>query len=350
VSAEAATETVVLTPIHGGAKWKLRLEEDVLSLHADDGRVVMMLPKEDAASHIEFAWRIPYGRTVSFVVVAGLRSYVFRSSPAIQEMLLDWLPVHSRAHMNRELRQHGAAMVLIGFLMHLAGLWPFAALTQALGVLNLYAPRALLYFVNGAALGLLGLGCLYLSIAPDTFDVPPMTTTGFGSVLLLWGILQASLASPQHRIEQTRRVDGAAPLLSAESKFPAVMAALCLPPALGLGVLLYRSQGEQFTMLFYGALLAVTVGMAVLIFARGRYSYRELHVGGQWLVVITYFLVYGVAWSMWVEPEYEAGYPPAILLAFPSVYVWAPLILVVVIFNAGFRTLMSRAIAADQGE
>ncbi|MBI1318082.1 MAG: hypothetical protein GC168_03900 [Candidatus Hydrogenedens sp.] len=343
----ADSQRFALTPVQGGAAWEARLEEAVLTLHADDGRIVMMLPREEAAAHLRFALRLPQGRTLSFIVIEGLRSYTFRVSAATQAALLAWLPLRGDAFMAHELRGHGAAMTAAGFALHAFGLMIPGGLLQALGVLNLYAPRRAFYLLNSVVLSLLGLACLYLSVYPLPSIALPQAATAFGSVLLLWGIHQASIMGPQHRLEQTRRTSTAAPLLHADSMIPRVMAALCLLPALGFAVIAYQQRGSLGALVLYGTLLAASVVIAATILARGRYSYRELHVGGQWIVVLLYFQIYGIVWSYWIEPEYAYAVPPAILLAFPRVMVWAPLIAVVLIFNLAFRRVIARAVASE---
>src|SRR3569832_11121 len=84
---------LLLTPLKDGAPASVDLDNDVLSLRADDGRVLLMLPRDEAPAHLRFAWRLPHGRTVSFVVVEGLRAYTYRVTPAVVRALLDWLPL-----------------------------------------------------------------------------------------------------------------------------------------------------------------------------------------------------------------------------------------------------------------
>lgn len=350
-----ARATVALTPLKGGAPCSIQFDEEVLSLRADDDRVLMMLPRDDAALHIKFDWRLPYGPVVSFVVVEGLRAYHYRASREATRALLDWLPLRTEEALANELRWHGVGVVLLGVAMLLfphAALWPLAGVAVALaGCLSVLRTRRNQYAVNATLFAALGLGLLF---APP-WIAPPETTflwpTLFGGLLVVWGIQQAALMSPQHLMDQSR-ANQSAPrrMLRRGSRVHTVLATITLGCALPLAALAWQNRADFSLLLSYSALAVVTIGIASAIVLRGRQSYRELQLGGQWIVLILYFLTYGLIWHAAWRVTDPAPYPLGPIYNFHLPYVSLPLLALVVLFNVLLRRVIRARLALEDDE
>ena len=346
--------SLALMPIKGGSACSLELGSDLLSLRADDGRVLLMLPREEAAAHVRFAWRLPFGQTVSFVVIEGLRAYTYRATPEMIRALIHWLPLRTSEAIAGELRLHGVGAVLLGCAVLLfphAELWPYVGVgVVVVGCASVLHAARLQYGINAALFACLGLGLLFGPqwIAPQANLLWP---TAVGAALLLWAIQQASLLAPQHLVDRSQAMRSAPRrILKSSSRFHIVMAAITLGCAAPFAALAMR-HAQDFTLLMaFTALAAVTVGIAAAIVLRGRHSYRELQLGGQWTLLVLYFLAYGLVWQTVLFAVDPVPYPLGPVYNFHLPAVFVPLIVVILGFNVLLRKLISTRMATDEDE
>lgn len=349
------TAAMPLTPIKGGAACSVHFEEDVISLRADDGRVLLMLPREEASAHIRFDWRLPHGPVISFVIIEGLRAYTFRGSRDATRALLRWLPLRTTEALAQEMRWHGTGVVLLGTAMLLfphAQLWPYAGVAAVLaGCLSVLRPVRGQYGVNAVLFMVLGLLLLFATPWMLPPQMPLFWPTLFGALLVLWGIQQTSLLSPQHLLEQSRvTTTGARRLLQRGSRVPAIMSTITLGCSIPLWALAWQSRADVTLLVSYAALAVVTLGIAATIILRGRHSFRELLLGGQWAVVLLYFLTAGLIWHSTVYPNDPTPYPLGPVLGFHSPYVFLPLLALVLLFNVVLRQVIRARLATDEEE
>lgn len=162
---ESTRISMPLAPLAGGPPATLHLNNDILSLRSEEDNVLLMLPREDAALHVRFEWRLPHGRTLTFVIVEGLRAYTYRASAATVRVLLDWLPLRPKEALADELRWHGAGAVALGTLMLLfphALTWPYAGVLVILaGCVSTLRSERNQFAVNAGLFLLLGLALLF---------------------------------------------------------------------------------------------------------------------------------------------------------------------------------------------
>ena len=372
-AAQAAPVRIALRPLQGSAAepWSVALESDLLWLHAPDGRVVMMLAREDAARHLRFDWNVPRGRVVSFVVVEGLKAHRFRCGRRELGVLLDWLPQKPREAMEREVRLYGAAIVLTGVLQislpeYFPGLWGLAFVLLGLAAMfyakrPMYAANSLLMLAAG---GVLLFSRRHVHAAAGLqVDLKQVLPTGLGSVLLMWGVQQFALLGANHRL-RVARLRGAESLLGERSPSPAVkrvrwavmiLAALLVGQVLGL--FLQRYVGTSAPILRDWVLCLTLAGVALgavgVLRWREEAAYLEARIAGQFAVVLGVLYCAGL---FNVPIENSLPFPPDILwiglFSLRQPYVWLPLIGLVLLFNRWFGRAVEKELegAREQRE
>lgn len=357
-----------LRPIHGSRneQWQVHLEEDLLSLHAPDGRIVMMLPREESALHIRFDWDLLRGRMVSFEVVEGLKAYRFRCGLRDLRALLGWLPRKSREELEKEVRFYGVAVVLIGVFQLLFPayyFWGWGLGCVGVGLAGVCFPRRWIFAVNALGMLFVGAGLLFephpRALLNDAYiDFARVMPTGLGSLLLIWSIQQFSLLGAGHRLRMARR-KSTAPEMADEDRpsavvrkvmwFVGILAVLLVGQVIGLVLQWYLGAVKPMfrDWVLCVTLASVAVGAVAVLRLRLHAAYLEARIAGQFTVVLGVLYLAGV---MNVPIEGSLPFPPEILwiglFALGQPYVWAPLVLLVVLFNRWFV----RAVAEELEE
>lgn len=355
---KAGVSEIGLRPVRGDrtAEWKARFDGHVLSLVGPDGQVALMLPRDEASRHIRFRWDVFRGRVVEFVVLQGLKAHAFRFSPHIRDCFFAWLPQKTLAERAQEARFHGAALVLFGMLqLYLADqLFPvWGAVLQAVGLVVLLRPLRGMHGLLGVTMLLAGLAMLF---SPGVFLVAEggdsfarVLATASGSVLLLWGIQQFSLLGPSYHL---RPAETREPKRERErSRLVARVAMVSIAFALAYGIyavgLFVVTQSTPAlptdSLIFLGlSLLSGLAGLVLLM--RRQPPYLEARITAQLLIIVAVLYLSGIA------AGYFSGMPFAFsqdilangILRFDRPYVWAPLIVLLVLFQRWFLGRVER--------
>lgn len=362
---------LVLQPVHGDAKdaFTVSLDEDVLSLISPDERLVMMLPREEAARHLRFNYDLFYGRTVSFVVVEGLKAHTFKCPLLELEQLLSWLPQKPREEQERDLRLYGVAFVMLGtaqLLFQQLVFWLWGVGFVLLGLSNIWWPRRLMYSVNAAAMFAVGLILLFaptpIGVIPgDNLDTVKLLATGLGSLLIVWSVQQASLIGPIHRLRVARAHYDAVARSGEQRPSASVriiawtMFALGLMFAahlvwLGVRATTGLSTDSWPDWVVTGAAAFAMFSAAAILRLRGYKSYLEAKLAAQFALVLVAFYGAGLARMFMDESvEFGPGVLRAGLFSLANIYVWAPLVVVVVVFNRWYAGRVERELEENRG-
>ena len=198
-----------LTPLFAShaTPWVIKLEKELLILHADDGRIVMMLPQQDAARHLRFNRTLSGSYILSCVVVEG-KAYRFNCSRANAHYLSQWLPQKPVETLREEVRRYGIAFILLGAALLLFPrlfFWGWGLTFILLGVLNVLLPYQKIHLLNALCMLSIAPIPLYfkpaLGVAPGApYDWILVASTGLGSLLIMWSIQQCALLGINHRI------------------------------------------------------------------------------------------------------------------------------------------------------
>jgi hypothetical protein len=366
---QTAARELYLQPIKGKGQepWRATLENDVLSLFSPDGRLVMMLPREDAARHLRFAWDLFRGRTIAFIVVEGLKSHRFHCDAADQDALIEWLPTRRQTELAREVQWYGAGMVAFGALElalqdTFGGVW--GLLLVLLGLVNLLDPRRRWYAANGSVLLLLSLFILFnpdriQTGASGNLNAAHLLSTAAGILLVIGSVQQFSLLSPNNRLRAVRVRDERA-RHHGEQRSGVVLGTivvLAMTAGLFLGHLaaLFAAQpaaedvffGWDF-VLFLALTGALTFIAAVLWFRRGN-PYFEAKLAGQAVTVLLVIYVAGAISLVYQQQfTFSAGILRQGMALLVMPWVWIPLILLLVIFNRFFARAVDRELDSKE--
>ena len=366
---ESAGETTALPliPVAGGAgeTWSVQLDDGLLSLLAVDGRTVMMLPLEAAARHLRFEWDLMRGRTVSFSLAEGMRGHRFRCGKDTVRTLLSWLPRKSERDQEREVRRYGAALVLFGTLQllfpaHAFQGWGLACVL--LGIVNvLYGGRAVFAF-NGGAMLALGAAVLFLPL-PERFapeaagGAQRLISTGTGAILLIWGVQQFSLLSPMQQLHVARTEGYTGGGTPARSRLIIAVSATSLLLSLLMaahvaGIYATARTPDTFAavndVILYVAPMLVLFTGAIILAVRRRPPYVEAKLTGQFALVLLVLYLIGLGVCL---KGGESPYPLGALSTGVSMavrlYVWAPVVLLLLAFNRWYGRRARREVEAQ---
>ncbi len=352
-----------LRPAHGRARepWSLQLDEGILTLLTPDGRIVMMLPCEEAALHMRFDWDLLRGRTVSFWVVEGLKAHQFQCDRRQLAQLLAWLPQKDPQIVEREVRYYGVAMVLIGVAQLLFPRfyhwgWGLAFVFQ--GLLAVLLPRRAMFAINALLMMSGGLALLFwrLTSAPADGEMLQWTLfmrTGMGGLLLLWSVQQSALLGANHRLRVARRrrsVDDdedwqPSPVVRKVSWMVGGLSLLLLCQVAGLFIQHWLgSESPQWRDWVLSLTLAtLTLGALAVLRFRTHAAYLEARIAGQMTVVILITYLAGV---LIAHTEGSLPFPVDILwlglFALGSLYHWIAIIVFVLMFNRWFSRAVDR--------
>ena len=380
--------SLALQPIGGprSERWAVQLDDELLSLLTPDGRLVLMLPREEAARHLRFDWDLPRGRLISFMVAEGLRGHRFRCGARERRVLLEWLPQKPWEEMEKEVRRYGIAFVLTGVFQLLFPAYFFRVLGLAFvleGLVVISLPKRYMYTVNALLMFAAGLILLFapkpLAVNPDlSIQWGNVLPTGLGSLLLIWSIQQVSLLSANHQLRVARaRTRSGAPGTrsgapgtrsgapgSSESAFEeaALPSGAIKKVTWGvtfIAVLLVGQVAGLFLQLWLGespplfrdwvlclVLASLTIGMVAVLRWRPHAAYLEAKLAGQFAVGLAVLYVAGV---LNADLEGSLPFPPEILwlglftLYWP--YVWVPLVALVFLFSRWFTRAVEKELA-----
>ncbi len=352
-----------LRPTYGRARrpWSLHLDADILTLLSADGRIVMMLPREEAALHMRFDWDLIHGRTVSFWAVEGMRAHKFLCNRRELAQLLGWLPQKDPQVVEREVRYYGMAMVIIGvahLLLPRFYHWGWGLAFVSQGLLAILLPRRAMFAVNAIVMMAGGLALLFwrMTSAPAEGEMLQWTLfmrTGMGSLLLLWSVQQSALLGANHRLRVARRrraVD------DDEDGQPSSVVRKVSWMVGGLSLLLVCQVAGLFVQHWFGSespewrdwvlsltLAALSLGALAVLRFRTHAAYLEARIAGQMTVVILITYLAGV---LIAHTEGSLPFPVEILwlglFALGSLYHWIAIIVFVLLFNRWFSRAMDR--------
>lgn len=368
--AENTPRIVNLTSVEGKGRWWAGLEPNTVTLYAPGSKRILTVPREDVARHIRFAWDLRHGRTVSFVVVEGMRSYTFRCDRHTLDALLTWLPRKSEEAIAREVQFHAAAMYAAGVLLMMryaefGGWW--ATLFAVLGTVGLAWRKRGVYAINGAAMVLFGLGQI-VSARVSPLGEAGMFPSIAAAVMLCWAVQQFSMlgVNAQIRAERTRRMaddgGGGSPLVHRVGM--AVLAASGVLWAYGVALAAVRAVDERIAFSQVSAVieaacpeLAVVAVLALFATSAGvvlrtsqRPAYLDAKVAAQVLIAGVVFL----AWSLAVHVDVThplTAFGPLLSergLVLTRPLMWLTLLPAVLAFNRWFAKRMDRELEGDE--
>ena len=360
--------SLALRPIHGARseRWTLQLDEDILALSTGDGRLVLMLPREESPRHLRFDLYLARGRLLSILVTEGSKAYRFKCSGRDLRRLVDWLPQKSREELEKDVRWYGVAMVLVGVLQlalpqyfH----WWLGLAFALQGLLVVVVPKRPMYLLNFGLMLAAGLVLLFMPkstppVLAAAIDVARVLCTGLGSLLLIWCVQQLSLLGANHRLRAARiRRDLMeledenlpSPVLNKIFWVVTTLAALLVGQVAGL--FLQAWLGEEPPLprdwILAITLAVLTIGVAAVLWARPSQAYVEAKIAGQFAVVLAGLYGAGV---LSIDISGNLPFPPELLwnglFALGTPYVWGPIIVFVVLFNWWF----SRAVERELGQ
>ena len=370
---DGAPLEVVLRPLHGGPgeMWTVQLAEDLLSLLGPDGRLVMMLPREEAARHLRFSRDLVHGRVVSFVVVEGLKAYRFKGGSRALRTLLDWLPQRSQADVEREIRYYGMGLVALG-----AGLlvlrpffhWGWGLALVGMGLFGIGWQQRVFFHVHGMFLAAVGLAFLFAPgavLGGGAAASAGLVHTALGSLLLVWSVQQFSLLGLNHQLRGARAHRQEPVAAGASRSRLVVRVAVCAllfsmafgVYAVGIGVKAMQSTAADWMsqplfhdLLIFAMLALLTFGAGGVLLLRRRPSYLEAKITAQLLVIVAVLYFWGLTSGLGLGDSFSIsrGILSAGLLRLEKPYVWAPLIVLVVLVDRWFVRAVERELARQE--
>ena len=344
--------------------WILTLDCDLLSLANPDERTVLTLPKEEAARYVRFAYDVFRGRTVTFVIIEGLKSYSFLCPKDQTKKLIGWMPLGAPAQLIREIRYSGVAVALFGVvhvLAHSSLFWGWGALLLSAGALGIVVPQRAMYLLNGLLMIATGLADLVLT-TPDGIDprvLPPqyrVLPIVMGSALILWGVQQLSMLGTNHRLRTARALrdeevaftPGASPIVRGIGLVNAagaiVFGAYALAVLVMAGPIIAGTHSVLPDLAVFGLTAIVASASAAMLLARKRPPYLQAKVSVQMLLTVVVFAVFGIAL------HFRTTAPGPLLgsllstqpTVFINVWAWVCLTVCVLAFNRWYAHAIDR--------
>jgi hypothetical protein len=368
---------LALSPLHDrdGTPWNLRLEPTTLTLLAPGDKSVLTLHRDEAARYMRFDFDLFRNRTITFVIVEGLKSHTFRCTKEILAKLLAWLPNKSPERIAREVRRSGLAVGLFGVL-HLVLFqylpWWWGVCLLGGGFAGLVRPQRALYAVNGALMAAAGLWNLVprTPAGMDPRSVPPearLIPIAVGSLLVLWGIQQIAMLGPNQQLRASRTVrDEQTRFLPDTSRLVQFLGRIVLGAAgiFGLfallGWFLDGTGGAQagagaeprwVDAAAFGTLCLLGLGMAAVLLRSKRPVYMEAKLCAQALIAIGLLCLWGIVYQ--VAWQARPGLPSSLLATnfgvYAQPYPWVVIVGCVVLFNRWFNRAMDRELEEQRG-
>ena len=297
-----------------GELWTIRFESEILTLLNPDNRPVISLHRDEAVRYIQFAYDILRGRTVSFVIIEGLKTYTFRCNKEQLEKLMFWLPHIGAEDVSNSIFLSGILTALIGILhlvLPLQSHYEWGICFLASGALGILYQKRTIYLVNGflgffAGLWNLGFWDLVMG-APFQVAVANVSTLELaapvivGVALMLWSVHQFSMLGIRHQIRVARQVrDERAAFLPGQSKLVRRVAKGNIvtgvvfglyTAAILIGVLVQSRndiraglEGVRVDLVLFGVLTALSIVSAVFFLRQKTPSYEQARVSAQLMV------------------------------------------------------------------
>ena len=362
-------QSIILRSIHGARSehWALQLDKDVLSLSTADGRLILMLPRDETPRHLRFDWYLARGRILSIFVAEGSKAYRFKCGRRNLSRLVNWLPQKSDEELEKEVRWYGVAMVLVGVFQLVLPQhfhWWLGLVFALQGLVVVVVSKRLMYLLNFALMLVSGLLLLFMPktmelVLAEVVDVSRVLSTGLGSLLLIGCIQQISLLGANHRLRAARirrdlmeLEDGSIPSPVLNKVFWAVAALAILLVCQVGGLFLQMWLSEQPPLprdwILVTALAILTIGVAVVLWVRPSQAYVEAKVAGQFAVVLAVLVVAGL---VTIDINGTLPFPPEVLwnglFALGTPYVWVPIIVLVILFNWWFARAVEKELRQD---
>ncbi len=347
--------------------WTVRLDGDLLTLMKPGDKCIMQLHREEAARYLRFSYDLVGGRTITFNLIEGMKSYSFPCTKVQMLKLVAWMPHKEHTEIAKEVRFSGIAIVLFGALhLVLSGnVWfGWGIALVVLGLSGICAPKRGLYGSNGALLLAAGLGDLVASTATtvtpgSTLFDPSLIPMAVGLTLVVWGIHQLSMLGPNQLLRAARAIrDRRAHVAPVESKVVRQVALWNLVGGIGFagcallvwayqrgtadGPLITSAEWTPDLAIFTG-LAFVSILSAVALFLRSRPAYFEAKVSAQMLLAIIILALWGFAASyMANRPLTAFGNTFSLDRAAYAPVAWVMLILWVSVFNRWYSQAVDR--------
>lgn len=371
------SDVVELRPAKGGEPWKLEFRSSIASLRSPDGRDVLTLPCEDIAAYMQLFRDLFRGWVVKVSVGEGLQSYTFSCAKQEAHTILHYLPHKSTQEVRKQVRLHGLLLALFGVFYWLLpdpfAWWKGAGLLAA-GAVGLFYPRLRMHLAYGLLLFAVGISQLLASQAvaptgPAELDFVYILSTVTAIVLFCLAVQQlVLLGAPAQvrsaRVRSTTAKDDETTAVAAQ--LPLVRKVAVAAGVVGLAMWAYASVvicatwaglptgAWTPTVRYSDAALAEVVASSFLgvtcltsglfLLALRRPAYGEAKVTAQMLIVLVFvFLWGGVLDFDTANPWLVLGaLMPTGIRAFARPYVWASLILALVLLNKWFERHLDR--------
>jgi hypothetical protein len=362
----SAPAVLRLRTVHGQGQevWTAQLSDGLFVLNAPDGRLVMMLPLEAAAKHIRFQRDLLHGQTLRVNVLEGLKAHVFKLSPEDVEALLRWLPHRGSEELTQEVRLYGMALVLLGaahLLFQDLLYWGWGLAFTGAGVAAVLHAKRRMFAVNGTILAFIGLMLLFATPFPDTSATAHLVYTVLGSLLLLWAVQQFSLLGPHHRLRTVHDAqrESLSPGRRHRSRLVQAVAVCAVLLALVFSIyataLFFTSQrgtAPANDFIIFGGLAALFAFSAVVLFLRRYPPYLEAKIVAQLMIATAVLYAWGLTagYALGDPLAFSRGMLAAGLLRFEEPYVWAPLIVLLLLFGRWFIQAADRDAERAQEE
>lgn len=368
-----------LTPVRSrkGERWWVELRDDVVSLWGTRNTPVLVIPRESVADHVRFAWDVVYGHTVSFVVMEGMKSYVFKCPREVREPLLNWLPRKADHEVRREVRVNAVSVALFGVLFLALGHeiplhWGVLFLTA--GLFGLITPHRAMYAMNGTLMFLFGITQILEggAISPYAMDTSNAIAAIAVTVFICWGVQQFGMLSTNAQIRAARVTDGrrlrtarpqrVSPLVQKTGKLLLHTSAFFWAYTVGLALAAHlgnpavRSEGAlsdvqlaQIDLLAFLILAVFTTFMGAVITLKKRPAYVEAKLALQAIIVVV--TIVGCGFYFTFDPSTPLSFFGPVLstggVKFAQPSLWALLLVAMLGFNRWFARAVDRELEED---
>jgi len=363
----------------GRERWTISLESDLLTLSDPGSQRVLQLHREEAARYMRFTFDLFRGRTISLIIIEGVKQYSFACSREQMAKLLGWLPHLSQEEIEEGVRRSGLIMALLGvfhILLPAMLLWVWGVLLFAAGLAGTLRPSSRMCAVNAAVLFGVGLWDLLTGSPQDIrpWNVPPehrWLAVVVGSAFLMWAVQQLSMLGPNRQLRISRGIrDRRVSFLSEQSRlvrrlgfanllasavcgaYAAAMLATFFARAASAGpALIPGLHPALHDAVVFGAVAILALTAGVVLLCRNVPPYLEAKVSAQMLLALSVFSVWGLVFNGYsiLPLAGFVGIFGANLDRFSGPWVWISLVLCVALFNRWFARSLDRELEEQRG-